>query len=180
MASDDGSPTLQDLNWDLWKRILAWGVWQIFGGLFPLWGGALVLFVYGQDFHFQDYTKNGEFMLYSAALSASALFVLSRELRSPFPYRGVLGFMVIGCLAISAVLFAAVFVGTKFSGETLLPNLDTIFLSRVSLIIYLLILVSTAWSTLTDMRRVEMDPHALSENALIDLQEAYRQEDGGN
>ena len=182
MASDDGSPTLQDLNWDLGKRILTWGVWQLFGGLLPLWGGALILFAYGQDFHFRDYTENGEFMLYSAALSASALFVLSRELRPPFPfpYRALLGLLVIACLGTSVVLFAAVFVGTKLPGGTPVPNLDTGFLSTISLITYSVTFLSTAYATLTDMRRVEIDPHAGPSRDVIILQRAYREEEGGN
>ena len=182
MASNDVSPTLQDLNWNLGKRILAWGTWQLFGGLFPLWGGALVLFAYGQDFHFQDYTKNGEFMLYSAALSASALFVLSRELQPPFPFpfRGLLLLIAAVCLVSSVAVFSAVLVGTKLPGETPTLNLDPGFLSTTSLIIYPVILLSTAWATLTDMRRVEMDPRALPSHDLNDLREAFHHENGGN
>ena len=182
MASDDGSPTLQDLNWDLWKRILTWGAWQLFGGLLPLWVSALILSVYGQDFHFQDYTEHGEFMLYSATLSASALFVLSRELQPPFPFpfRGPLLLIAAVCLVSSVAVFTAVLVGTKLPGETPAPNPDPSFLSMASLIIYSVIFLSTAWATLTDMRRVEMDPRALPLRGLADLRKDYRQEDGEN
>ena len=98
------------------RTALYWLWFTLFGGLLPLYGGAFFSWVLFSRFSWANLVDHGEFGIYSAAVLASGLFVVSREYKVPFPERASWVLATVALLVLSVFLFAAAFAAANEPG----------------------------------------------------------------
>src|SRR5437588_3999549 len=62
-----------------WWESSSWLLYNLIGGLLPMWGGLLLLYIFGHHDRWQQLISRGEFALYSAALLAPAVYVVLKD-----------------------------------------------------------------------------------------------------
>jgi hypothetical protein len=92
-----------------WKETRYWLCWNLIGSLFPVWGGIIIFIIFSIRPHFTDFSKNGQFAIYSATMLASSLYIVLKDYRySKYSGRYLYGTMCILGLVFSTILFASV------------------------------------------------------------------------
>jgi cytochrome bd-type quinol oxidase subunit 2 len=163
-------PRLRKSNKDERKESAMWLLFNIVGSLLPLYVTALMLLVSTLTFDYQNFTRNGEFVLYAAALLAPAAFQILRDLRSPFPFRTGLGLGMLVLMIFAVALY--VFANQQSRSE------HTLSFAVVTVIIYVLSLIIAFWVNLIDMVRVSPDIRKIEESQLDDLRNEFRKNEG--
>ncbi len=71
-----------------WKDSTSLMLYTLVGGLLPVHGGMLLFKLFSRVVQFSDFSDNGEFALYSAALLAPSLYLILKDYNtSNFLYR---------------------------------------------------------------------------------------------
>jgi hypothetical protein len=112
---------------------LLWAVYQLMGGLLPLWGTWIFLTLVGKQVDLYGFLKNGEFVLYAASLIGGGLFSLRSDF---FPIRNWLNAVLMILLAICLLVFTTV---TAFSSLELPQSIASIqpdILTRISVVVF--------------------------------------------
>ena len=115
-----------------------WLGFTLFGGLLPVYGGALFLWIFSSDWTPTQFVDHGEFAIYSAGLLAYALFIVVREYQAPFPERAAWGLLTGVLLVLSVIVFTAV--SAADAQPKVAEELNRVPLRVVSLLFYLLAL----------------------------------------
>jgi hypothetical protein len=135
-----GVPTVRELFFTIrkasarsWWQTLLWVGYNMLGSLMPLWGTYFLLKLHHQAFHVNDFSKHGEFALYTAAFLAPALQLVLRNIKDA---KYVLGtgavlFAVAG-LVVAVNVYSGVVVGVAPP-----DTIDELFLLQVSIILFL-------------------------------------------
>ena len=92
-----------------WEEGVVWLAYTLFGGLLPVYGGAIFLLLLFSDVSWDRFADRGEFAIYAAGLLAGALLVVMREYEGGFPGRSVWGLLITVLLVIAALVFTAAF-----------------------------------------------------------------------
>lgn len=92
-------------NSEPWCAGYIWLALNVTSSLLPLWGTILLLSLFGKDISLYGLLKNGEFVLYAAAFSGGALYVIRRDI---FVSRNASNALLILLLLISSIIFVAI------------------------------------------------------------------------
>ena len=139
-------------------RIGAWLFTHLFCGLLPLWGSWLLLRLGKQTTDLSDYVSHGEFCLYAAALAGTTLFAILREGHRPLRGCLLIGLLAAALLVSAALVFAGAFTLNYKSGVSIPLQLDITFLAGVSMVLYLLALVTAVITYFLEELRGSYDP----------------------
>lgn len=118
--------TIKTSNLRHWGDAFMWLLYALIGGLLPLWGGAILIKLSGKWEGISLFFHHGEFAIYSAALLAPTIYLITRAFR--IAGKRVFLLFTFCFLFVSAILFA----GVK-SGELLGRPLDIEFLRNATL-----------------------------------------------
>ena len=135
-----------------WKDTTKWLAYTLLGGLFPVWGGYLLLRLYQKAMSISDFTSNGEFAIYSAALLAPSLYLILKDYKKTnFPNQAIYGLLCSVMLIVATLIFAGV---TSVNTGKVAVEIDKDFLRNGTLILFLLTLILSFFVTALDNNRV--------------------------
>jgi hypothetical protein len=118
-----------------WKESSKWLLYTYIGGLFPVWGGFLLFSLYKKSPGLENFTDNGEFALYSAALLAPSLYYILKDYKeSNFLYRHFFAAVAIVGLFISVLYYTAVV--SVVVGQIPIP-IDLVNLRNVTWVLFI-------------------------------------------
>jgi hypothetical protein len=156
-----------------WWRSFIWLVFTVIGGLVPLWGGWIILNLFGRQVSWFDFVRHGEFALYAAAFITPAFYLISKEATGTFPQRQFLLLVGLMGLLVATVIFAGVTAAIAPSSGGPLPSLNEQFLSRSSWILLVFSLIYAFAVTLTDTIRTQTDPQRIAREQQVDLERSF-------
>ena len=104
-------------------------VYTLIGGLLPMWGGIILVRLFGQWRGWGLFCQQGEFAIYSAALLAPAIYLITRS--AQMALKRILLLVAVVSLFISGIVFA----GVK-SGQLFGTSFDSNFLRDTTLILF--------------------------------------------
>ena len=133
-----------------WWDTIVWFLFTVLVSLLPVWGSCIIFGLFSLPIEFQAFIKGGEFAIYSAALLAPVLYTIMRELGAPFRPRTIVGLFAIIFLMISVILFAGVTSTARTSEGPSSIRINILFLSRVSIILFILSAILTFLVKLID------------------------------
>jgi hypothetical protein len=120
---------LRNTNRSHWSDAGIWLFYNLSGSLAPVWFGVLILFLFSRSPSLSDFSQHGEFALYSAAMFAPTLYVISRDLKIPgFWARSFL--VLLTLLGILAATCFFVAVTTAFLVPKPALEINQVFLRR--------------------------------------------------
>jgi hypothetical protein len=101
--------SIKDSNSDHWIEALQWLLWNVIGGLMPIWLPLMILYFFQQKISLNIFTDHGEFALYSASFLGTALYVVLKDFNiEPFPSRSIITSFLFILLTISTLIFSLV------------------------------------------------------------------------
>ncbi len=138
------------LNWRLWWETAKWLFYTLAGSLLPVWGSCLLLKLYSQKIQWIDFSRHGEFALYSAAIITPAIYLILKEkFNIPFLRRHLCGFLAFAFLIFSTLIFAGVTV-IAVNQNVQRAVLNEPFLVRSSIVVFCLSVFLVFFVTLGD------------------------------
>lgn len=165
--------SIPEENREHWQEALKWLVFTIVGSLFPVWAGALLLMLTSQPFGWRDFFRHGEFALYSAAILAPAIQLLSREFRTIFfEHRWLHLLVAVVGLLVSALLFSAVIATSPPSGSPLRLNQGMLIWGSMGL--FLSSATFVFFVTFLDYQRLARDIRAVQDKSLRELKRSFK------
>ena len=124
----------------------------LFGGLLPVYGGYILLKLFHKDMSMSDFTNNGEFAIYSAALLGPALYLIFKEYpKARMPLQTTLGGFCIVSLLLSSMIFAGV---TSVNTGKLPIEIDKDFLRISTIVLFAVTAILSFLVTALDGYRV--------------------------
>ncbi|MDO8926479.1 MAG: hypothetical protein Q7U94_06155 [Sideroxyarcus sp.] len=148
-------------NSEPWRAGYIWFALNVISSLLPLWGTILLLSLFSKDVSLYGMLKNGEFVLYTAAFSGGALYVIRRDI---FISRNVSNALLISLLLISSIIFVAITVSSvNDQGGT--SHINETFLTLSSVLVFSLSVVFCLFVTVADAAGFGIDiPDALKKD----------------
>lgn len=148
-------------NSEPWRAGYIWFALNIISSLLPLWGTILLLSLFSKDVSLYGMLKNGEFVLYSAAFSGGALYVIRRDI---FVSRNASNALLITLLLISSIIFVAITVPlVNDQGGT--THINQLFLTCSSVFVLVLSVIFCFFITVAEAAGFGMDiPDALKKD----------------
>jgi len=144
-----------------WSAGYIWLILNVISSLLPLWGTILLLLLFSKDISLYGMLKNGEFVLYSAAFSGGALYVIRRDI---FISRSIATALLISLLLISSVIFVAITV-SSVNDQSGLPRINEAVLTYSSVIVFALTVIFCLLITVADAAGFGLDiPEALKKD----------------
>jgi hypothetical protein len=96
--------------------------WNLLGSLLPVYGGFLLFLICKKTPSLHDFSNNGEFAIYSAAMLGTAFYIVLKEYKmTRFAYRNTLGILCVLSLIVTTFLFFGV---TAANSGQLLKDID--------------------------------------------------------
>lgn len=136
-----------------WRAGYIWFALNIISSLLPLWGTILLLLLFSKDVSLYGMLKNGEFVLYAAAFSGGALYVIRRDI---FISRNASNALLITLLLVSSIIFVAITVPSfnELGGST---NINQTFLTCSSIFVFLASIIFCFFITVAEAAGFGMD-----------------------
>lgn len=165
----------------LWSA-LNWLFWAVVFGLAPLWLMAILLKVLRDDGSVMDLVSNGEFALYAASMSGTAIYLTSID-RMPAGMRWRTRINAVAGIALLVAAFSYGAVqtlgrlGTRFGVEV---PLDVPVLTLVTFTAYVAATIVAFLATLADAVRLDEAYQERRKSQTDDLAERFRGGGGGN
>jgi len=164
------------------KETGKWLAFSLGGALIPVWGGMMLFRLFSKPVKFSDFSGNGEFALYSAAMLAPALYLILKDFKnSPFMYRHAFaGISALG-LSLSMLLFAGV--TAVHTGGLGSITLDQVFLRKITLGLFVGSVVLSFLTEVLDKQRTLEDYreyYETNQGQFKDLQEKFDELGGKN
>jgi hypothetical protein len=101
--------SVRDSNSEHWSEALQWLLWNVIGGLVPIWLPLIIIYFFQQKISLSIFTDHGEFALYSASFLGTALYVVLKDFHiEPFPNRSIITIILFILLLISTLIFSLV------------------------------------------------------------------------
>lgn len=147
-----------------------WLGFTLFGGLLPVYGGALFLWIFSSKWTPTQFVDHGEFAIYTAGLLASALFIVVREYQGPFPERAGWGLFTGVLLVLSVLVFAAA--AAADADPKVADHLNKVPLRVVSLAFYVMSVVATYILTIRS-QGLELDYQAVRGDTMAKLDKKF-------
>ncbi|GAI80262.1 unnamed protein product, partial [marine sediment metagenome] len=89
-----------------WKETATWLWWILLGSLFPVWGGIFIFLACKKSPAVLDFTGNGQFIIYSSTMLASAFYIVLKDYKTKFSGRNLFGTLCFLGLTFSTFLFS--------------------------------------------------------------------------
>jgi hypothetical protein len=161
-----------------WKDAGIWLVFNLLGSLTPVWFGWFLLTLLSRGPSWADFSRHGEFALYSAAMFAPTFYIILRDLEQPvFPGRLPLGLLTLIGTLIATGFFAAV--TTAFLTPEPLLRINQSFLQRGTLGLFAFSAVLAFIATVLDNARFTPDVRRISETQRTNLAKEFDKLGGG-
>lgn len=165
-----------------WKDAAIWLAFSVIGSLTPFWGGWLLLLLFSRAPSFSDFANHGEFALYSAAMFASSFHILGRDLgKANIPGRWI--FILLGVPGIIVVTLFYAAVTTAFMVPIQSLQIDSIFLRRVTLALFVFSSLMAFFLTALDNQRLQPQVEEIMDQGIATLDkqlDALEEDDHGN
>ncbi len=145
-----------------WRQAGLWILMVVMGGLFPLWGGALLFVLWGQSPSLPLFLSHGEFYIYSAAIMAPTLYVLLSICRF-----GIVHIISIMVLLVNAVLFAGILSSNSFAP---IIDVDKVFLRSSSIVLLALSIFITLCARVAENIQRGPDVRGMQRRAYDELE----------
>jgi hypothetical protein len=161
-----------------WTEAASWLGFSVLGGLVPIWGQIILLTLFSRPFGMFDLLKHGEFVLYSAAFIAPALYLVIKDFREIRFVRRQLFVLIAGfVLFIAALVYAGLVTVTNFSEqlEALRHVVNENFLLWVSLILLPVSVIYAYLVTVLDNHRSDPNIRAEVEGNQRQLEKQFDQ-----
>lgn len=157
-----------------WSDSGYWLLYAAVGSLFPILVGVLLQRFIVRHIEWNDFTRHGEFALYSAGLLASAFRLVLRDPgEAPFVHRQLFGLMATAGLFIAAVLYSGVTAVIDLSKTPILPDME--FLRDTTLVLFGLSVTFAFLVTLLDNQRLQPPVEALAMQKQKELEKQFDQ-----
>jgi hypothetical protein len=148
-------------NSEPWRAGYIWFTLNIISSLLPLWGTILLLLLFSKDVSLYEMLKNGEFVLYSAAFSGGALYVIRRDI---FISRNTSNILLIASLLVSSIIFVAITV-PMVNDQVGTTHINQTFLTYSSVVVFFLSVIFCFFITVADAAGFGLDiPDALKKD----------------
>ncbi len=154
-----------------WYKAVVWLAYTCLGLLLPV-GGSLLLVGAVSDITLGEFTDGGQFAIYSSAMLAGTLYLVTKPARLRLGFTEGLGWLVFGMLFVAAVLFALATLSS--SGE----DIDRDFFRWPSIGLSIVSLAVAFVAVGLDERRMEVDVRAQTKVAQEDLRKQFRETEG--
>lgn len=144
-----------------WRAGYIWFALNVISSLLPLWGTILLLLLFSKDVSLYGMLKNGEFVLYSAAFTGGALYVIRRDI---FVSRSASNALLISLLLISSIIFVAITVSSvNDQGGT--SHINQGVLTFASVFVFVLSIIFCFFITVAESAGFAVDiPEALKKD----------------
>ena len=144
-----------------WRAGGIWVILNIISSLLPLWGTILLFLLFNKDISLYGLLKNGEFVLYAAAFSGGALYVIRRDF---FMSRSISTALLVFLLLISTVIFVAI-TASSVNDQSSFPHINESVLTYASVIVFALTIIFSLFITVADAAGFGIDiPEALKKD----------------
>ena len=160
-----------------WGSGSAWVSITLFFGLLPLWGGALIFFLFSSDVSWAGMVDHGEFAIYSATLLATALLVVFREYKVHFTERLFWGTIAVVLLVLTLLLFSAA--SAADTAPDLAEQVNRSALRLLSLSVYIATVGVVFLLTVLNTALDRQDPQAAQAERMSDLAARVKELGGG-
>lgn len=151
-----------------WSDAGIWLFYNLIGSLAPVWFGVLILLTFSRTPSLGDFSQHGEFALYSAAMFAPTLYIISRDLKTPgFAARPIL--VLLTLLGILAATCFFVAVTTAFMVPKPVLEVDQAFLMRGTFGLFAFSAVLSYLVTVLDNARLMPDVQQITGNQQAQL-----------
>jgi hypothetical protein len=139
-----------------WTEAANWQFWNVIWGLSPLWMGFIIFLLCKKKPMLIDFSDKGEFLIYSAAMLASALYIVLKDYKtSKFPYRRVLGMISIITMLVTVILFTGITAAT--TSRLSFFDISREFVRSTSYMTYMMSIILAFILTALDNRRTRID-----------------------
>ncbi len=152
-----------------WGDTGLWVVFTVVGGLIPLWATYVLLRLFSVRVDWFEFSRHGQFAIYSASLITAAVFLVERELWQTFPRRRCFVLFLIVGLIVSALLFAGVTAAKTPPADKRTIILDEVFLANTSIGLYIVSLALGTWAVFVNNVRTQLDLKATEERKISQL-----------
>jgi hypothetical protein len=153
-----------------WREAIYSHLYTAVGGLAPLWIGWIALTFFRRSPTIADFARNGEFALYSAAVLAPALYIVSTQV-PPTPIGGRAP-LVLFCIAFTlCAVVGYVIVMPVASGLVGRVEVDELFLVKGTLSLFGLSMLLSF--LITVLHNIRSDPEV---RAMVEAQQAELEE----
>jgi formate hydrogenlyase subunit 4 len=144
-----------------WRAGYIWLILNIISSLLPLWGTILLLLLFSKDISLYGMLKNGEFVLYSAAFTGGALYVIRRDI---FISRSISTALLVSFLLVSSVIFVAI-TASSVNDQSGFPRINESVLTYSSVIVFASTIIFCFFITVADAAGFGLDiPEALKKD----------------
>lgn len=159
--------TLRRPTWTESRDAGIWVVLTLGLGLLPLWGGAIIRFLFDRPWSLADFVVHGEFALYTASIVSGTVYILCREYPTQFPFRPIL-IMVTVLLA----LWSGLISGGMFLGERTPPSAPRV--AWLTIPAFVLAMIISVLAMLLDQQVTVPDPHEAAKQQEENLRKRLR------
>jgi hypothetical protein len=174
--------SLRSTTQDHWSEASSWLGFTTLGGLVPIWGQIILLMLFSRPFSIFDLLNHGEFVLYSSAFVAPALYLVIKDFRETKFVRRQLFVLTAGfVLFVSALVYAGLVAVLNFSGQlaTLQHVINESFLLWVSLLMLPFSVLYAFLVTVLDNQRSDPNIRAEVEDNQKELEKQFDKLGGG-
>jgi hypothetical protein len=120
---------LRSTTWKHWGAACVATGYSLLGGMAPLWIGWLIVKSTSGHPHIIDFSRQGEFALYAAALLAPAFYMVVHD-RSEMPFAGRPMFVLLGLAGVLLAVACYTMVAPQTSKAVTFIALDRDFVGR--------------------------------------------------
>jgi hypothetical protein len=155
-----------------WKDSSTLMLYTLVGGLLPVYGGMILFKLFSRGVHFSDFSDNGEFALYSAAMIAPSLYLILKDYGSSnFLYRRAFALISFLGLLCATILFAGV-TAVRTGGLGAIA-VDQQFLRWFTILLFMVAIFLSFLTSALDSERIAKDIYAVREQDFKNLEEQF-------
>lgn len=159
--------TIKNASRENWYESSIWVLYILVGSLAPVYISILILLIGSQSVSLLDFTRHAQFAIYSSSILATSAYLILRDLKKPFPRRGIFGAIVLVGLITATALFASVTIFSRFELISKFLTVDqnlvkviSLFLFVISIILAFFVNVLDSVIATANVRRLEAEQRA--------------------
>lgn len=142
-----------------WWDTVKWLMYNIFGGLLPVYVTVLIIAIIPISFDFFAFFENGEFVIYSASLLSGACYLILKDKETPFVHRHLFGGVSLVAIVVATTIYAGLRLIRLYSPDDVGINKKALVIS--STILFAISLVVSFLANFVDNIINSVDPTAL-------------------
>lgn len=160
--------TFKETNKEHWKDATYSLIYNLGGGLMPVWGGMLILIMFGKWGGFEKFFIHGEFAIYSATLLAPSYYLIQKNNKRPL---NIFKLIIFLGLLINAILFAGVSVNDVFTPIQI--RFDILFLVYATLSTFVVSIFILFFTQLFDNARISPNIEEIKSEEMKSLDDDF-------